>query len=182
MDKAREKKLVEACQHGDRMAMGTLVRQYERPVYNAAFRMLGNADDAADVTQTAFLRAFERLNQFNPRFRFFSWIYRIAINEAIDQLHRRGRLEALDTEPASDIAPPDANASDDETHARLQHMLMMLPDDQRSVLVLRYFSGCDYQQMAAILEIPVKTVKSRLFTARQQLKNRLASSGLQTHD
>ncbi len=176
MDKTREIELVELCKNGDRLAMGTLVRNYERQVYNAAYRMLGNPDDAADVTQTAFLKAFEGITRFNPKYKFFSWIYRITINEAIDQLNRRGRSEPLgETEPESDQADPGQMAVSGEAGARLQAVIMQLPENHRSVLVLRYYNECNYQQISEILQIPEKTVKSRLFSARQQLKDRLST-------
>ncbi len=73
--------------------MEVLVTDNEKPVYNAAYRMLGNRDDAADVTQSAFMKAFENIGAFDPAHRFFSWIYRITINEAIDQLKRRTRMQ-----------------------------------------------------------------------------------------
>ncbi len=85
--------LIEDCRKGDRRALGSLVRRYERPVYNAAYRMLGTADEAADVAQTTFLKAFENLHRYNPQYKFFSWIYRIAVNESINQLNRRKRFE-----------------------------------------------------------------------------------------
>lgn len=166
-------KLVEACKQGDRLALGTLVRSYERQVYNAAYRMVGDADQAADITQSAFLKAFEHLHQFDPRFRLFSWIYRITVNESIDRLQRRGRMEPLD-QRALAVDPDPAELVDAERmNQSLQVALMQLPAEQRAVLVLRYFTECSYRQIAQILEIPRKTVKSRLFSARQRLKDRL---------
>ena len=93
MNEDRDIALLNDCKRGDRKALDSLVRRYERPVYNAAYRMLGNPDEAADVTQTVFLKAFENLDRFNPKYKFFSWIYRIAINESINQLKKRGRTE-----------------------------------------------------------------------------------------
>ena len=94
MHKDRDVELLEDCKRGDRQALESLVRRYERPVFNAAYRMLGNPDEAADVAQTTFLKAFEHLDRFNPKFKFFSWIYRIAVNESINQINRRNRLES----------------------------------------------------------------------------------------
>ena len=81
----QETELVERCRKGDRQALGELLGKYEKPVYNVAFRILGNRDDAADITQSVFLKVFEKLDQYKPEYRFFSWIYRIAVNESINQ-------------------------------------------------------------------------------------------------
>ena len=91
MTKSRDHALVERCKRGDRRALEELVGIYERPLYNAAYRILGNPDDAADTTQAVFLKAFENLQSYDPKYKFFSWIYRIAINESINQVKRRNR-------------------------------------------------------------------------------------------
>lgn len=158
--------------------MELLLSHYDKPVYNAAFRMLGNRDDAADVTQNAFMKAFENIRNFNPAHRFFSWIYRITINEAIDQLKRRERLQQVDVELIDENAAPLQQVNADQVNEELQSALLALSDDHRSVIVLHYFCDCDYRQIGATLDIPEKTVKSRLFSARQQLKLRLARHGI----
>lgn len=177
-DKERENELVEACRKGDRQAMDTLVRQYERPVYNAAFRMLGNADDAADVTQTTFIKALENIDSFKSGYRFFSWVYRIAVNESINQLKRRKPSETFDDTRASSAPMPDELAAAGQVSREVQTALMELQESHRSVLVLKYFTGCSYREIGEILEIPEKTVKSRLFSARQQMKEQLQQRGV----
>lgn len=158
--------------------MEVLVTDNEKPVYNAAYRMLGNRDDAADVTQSAFMKAFENIGAFDPAHRFFSWIYRITINEAIDHLKRRKRMLKVDVELASNEPAPHLQVNERQLSAELQAALLTLSEDYRSVIVLHYFSDCDYRQISAILNIPEKTVKSRLFSARQQLKQRLSDNGI----
>lgn len=178
MHKDREYELVEACKKGDRQAMDILVRQYEKPVYNAAYRMLGNPDDAADITQITFVRAMERLDQFNPEFKFFSWIYRIAVNESINQLKRNKKSEPLaETQPAIGPGVEDIVASG-QMSKEVQTVLMTLDERHRAVIVLRHFSDFSYQQIAVILRIPQKTVKSRLFSARQKMKSKLEELGI----
>ncbi|MDX1555360.1 MAG: sigma-70 family RNA polymerase sigma factor, partial [Xanthomonadales bacterium] len=104
----RDQALIERCQRGDRRALEELLQQYQRPVFNVALRMLGNSDDAADITQTVFLKAFENLDHYNPEHKFFSWIYRIAINESINQINREKRTEPLDdSRPGSGPGPAD---------------------------------------------------------------------------
>lgn len=178
MNKDRDAELVADCQHGDRQALASLVRRYERPLYNAAFRMLGNPDDAADVTQTTFLKALDNIDRFNPEFRFFSWIYRIALNEAINQLNRRSRLESLDEAPVSPGPRPEEAVAAERLGGAMQAALMEVHEDHRAVIVLRYFSECSYSEIGHILRIPDKTVKSRLFSARQQLRARLEQRGI----
>ncbi|MDX1461293.1 MAG: sigma-70 family RNA polymerase sigma factor, partial [Xanthomonadales bacterium] len=106
MGKDHDLALLNDCKRGDKQALDSLVRRYERPVYNVAYRMLGNPDEASDVTQTTFLKAFENLDRFNPNYKLFSWIYRIAINESINVLNRRGRTEPLADEVAAQSRTP----------------------------------------------------------------------------
>ena len=153
--------------------MEALVKEFERPVYNAAYRMLGNPDDAADVTQTTFLNVFGKLEQFNSTYRLFSWVYRIAMNEAITLLKRRPHNEVLGDSLASDEPGPEVVFDASQVNKEVQGALLKLNEEYRSVIVLRYFTGCNYEQMAATLNIPEKTVKSRLYSARQQLKTTL---------
>ncbi len=155
-----------------------MVRRYERPVFNAAFRMLANPDEAADVTQTVFLKAFENLDRFNPKFKFFSWIYRIAINESINQLKLRNRTEPLAHSMVSSSRSPEALLESGRIGREVQGALMSIQEDYRAVIVLRHFSECSYRQIGVILQIPEKTVKSRLFSARRQMKQRLQQKGV----
>ena len=178
MVKSRDQTLVERCRKGDRQALEALIREYERPVYNAAYRILGNPDDAADATQAVFLKAFENLHRYDPNYRFFSWIYRIAINESINQRKRIREQQPLDgSEPAVD-AGPDSQVETGDLEQGIQDGLMALNDDYRTVVVLRHFSDLSYRQISEILEIPEKTVKSRLYSARQLMKERLVAIGI----
>ncbi len=173
LNKQQEKQLIMDIRKGDRQAMELLVKEFEQPVYNAAYRMLGNANDAADVTQTTFLNVFGKFAQFNSSHKLFSWIYRIAMNESIDQLKRRPHNEQLSETLAANAPGPDAMLDTEQTSQFVQAALMKMSEDYRSVIVLRYFTGCNYAQMAATLRIPEKTVKSRLYSARQQLRTSL---------
>jgi RNA polymerase sigma-70 factor (ECF subfamily) len=178
MHRDADAKLVQDCQNGDLHAFEVLIGKYERPVYNAALRMLGNTDDAADVTQTAFMKAFEKLDKYNPEYRFYSWIYRIVINESIDVLNQRKRSIELDETRLSGGRTPEGDTRDFELSAVMQEALMTVSADYRTVIVLKHFMELSYREISETLEIPEKTVKSRLFTARQLLKDRLADKGL----
>lgn len=178
MNRDQEIRLVTDCQQGNRQALGTLVSEYQKPVYNAVYRMLGNADEAADVTQTAFLKALESIDSFDPKFRFFSWIYRIGLNEAIDQLKRGKRFEPMTETPVDERPRPQDQVATSQAADQVQAALMEIGEDLREVLVLRYFTECSYHQIGEILELPDTTVKSRLFSARQHLKAQLEQHGV----
>jgi RNA polymerase sigma-70 factor (ECF subfamily) len=172
-----DERLVERCLARDAQAFTALVLRYQRPVYNAAFRVLGSADDASDVTQAVFLKVFERLEDFDPEYRFFSWIYRIAMNESLNLLRRNGRDEPLgedDEYEGPESAGPEWKASEAEASERIQGTLMRMKAADRAVITLRHFADCSYEEIARILDIDEKTVKSRLFEARNRMRELLA--------
>lgn len=178
MSDSREKALLKRCRKGDRKALAELLGKYERPVYNAAYRIMGNPDDAADITQVVFLKAFENLEQYDPKYKFFSWIYRIAINESINQNKRGQRQQPLgDYEPAAS-GGPDHDAEAGDLSREIQESLMALKDNYRTIVVLRHFSDFSYREISEILQIPEKTVKSRLYSARQLMKQTLQDRGV----
>jgi RNA polymerase sigma-70 factor (ECF subfamily) len=178
MGNSRDNALILRCKRGDRQALGELIKDYERPIYNAAYRILGNPDDAADVTQTVFLKAFERLDQYNPDYKFFSWIYRIAVNESINQRSRSKHLQTLEDEDIADSANPEDAVDANSMSRIIQAGLMELQENYRVVVVLRHFSDMSYKDIGEILRIPEKTVKSRLYSARQLMKTQLMEQGL----
>ena len=173
MSKTDDTKLIERCMHGDRGAFEALLVEYEKPVFNAAYRMLNNRDDARDVTQTVFLKVFENFKQFDPSRRFFSWIYRITLNESINWLGKENRLEPLLFDAADEGKGPEQELESARVSAGVQAALMTIKTEYRTVVVLKHFLGCSYVEISEILEIPEKKVKSRLYTARQQLKDAL---------
>lgn len=173
MSKTDDTKLIERCMNGDRTAFEALLVEYEKPVYNAAFRMLNNRDDARDVTQTVFLKVFQNFDQFDPSRRFFSWIYRITLNESINWLGKENRLEPLLYETADEGKGPEEELESARVSAKVQGALMTISTDYRTVVIMKHFLGCSYVEISEVLEIPEKTVKSRLYTARQQLKDAL---------
>jgi RNA polymerase sigma-70 factor (ECF subfamily) len=177
VDKDRDAALVNDCLRGDRRAMAQLVSQYQRPVFNAAYRILGSTDDAADTTQTVFLKVFEHIADYNPKHKFFSWIYRIAINESLNQAKKRRHQEPLADSQASPWRGPEEELDSKRICNRVQGALMQLSEDYRTVVVLKHMSGCSYQQISEVLQIPEKTIKSRLYSARQMMKKSLQSDG-----
>lgn len=172
-DRALVKEYLDGEGRQDAAAEG-LVDRYQKRLFNLALRMTGNAQDAEDVTQTVFLNAFLKLRTYDPRYRFFSWIYRMTVNESLNELKRRKRTVPLDDEPA--IPSPDA-ALDVATEAQdqLSRALKCLKPDDRSLVVLKHFLFLSYEEMADVFEIDVRTLKSRLFTARERLGTALRS-------
>lgn len=170
--------LVAACLAGDRNAFGQLVDAYQGKLYNAAYRITGSPADAMDATQGAFVKAYENLHTFDPSRRFFSWIYRIALNEALNILDRRRNVAQLEEEelPGA-LADPEEACLEAEDGRCIHRALQCLTVDQRTVLVLRHFQGLSYQEIGEMLGISDKTVKSRLFAARHSLRTALLEQG-----
>jgi RNA polymerase sigma-70 factor (ECF subfamily) len=177
--KEAEPALVERYRTGDNAAFTELMVRYQRPIYNAAFWVLRRADDASDITQEVFLKVAERRDEYDPKYKFFSWIYRIAINESLNLL-RHNRRETLDHDidlPAPDNASPEHQLADAQLSKRIRSAIMSMSVDDRVVLSLRHFSDCSYEAIAQILALDEKTVKSRLFESRQRLRGLLADLG-----
>ena len=172
MDKDPDLALVARYRNGDRSAFARLVEKYQGPLYNAAFRVLGNSDDALDTTQEVFLKVAERLDEYDPQYKFFSWIYRIALNESLNLKRRNRREEQLDEDaeiPGAESANPEWQAIESEVSRHISKALMSMTTQDRMVITLRHFSECSYRDIGYILDIEEKTVKSRLFEARQRL-------------
>ena len=176
MSKPDDTKLIERCIKGDRQAFEALLIQYEKPVFNAAYRMLNNREDASDVTQTVFLKVYENFDSFDPSRRFFSWVYRITLNESINWLSKQKRLEPLQHETAADSKSPEQEVDSAQLSTAVQAALMTIKADYRSVVILKHFLGCSYMEISDVLEIPEKTVRSRLYSARQLLKIALTNT------
>jgi RNA polymerase sigma-70 factor (ECF subfamily) len=176
-----EMELVGRAREGDAAAFGALVRLYQDRVYNVAFRLVGNADDAADVAQEAFLAAYEGLSRFRAESALYTWLYRIVVNKALNQRRSKaarpefsGGDDPSPLETAAAFSPtPDQEAEDKERAAMVQRAIRRLPRDLRTAVVLRDIEGLEYEQMAEVLEIPLGTVKSRLHRGRLELRETL---------
>lgn len=164
--------LIQQSLDGNPEAFGALVTRYQHVMYTVALRMVGNAEDARDVTQDAFVKAYAQLATFDPQYRFFSWLYRIEINECLNLLRSRRPFDPLDDNLAGRSSPFDSTLHI-ERCAHIESALQQLTPDYRAVVVLRHFAGQSYGDIAAALGIPEKTVKSRLYSARQLLANLL---------
>jgi RNA polymerase sigma-70 factor (ECF subfamily) len=172
--------LVEQALAGDADAFGDLVGRYERPVFNLAYRMLGDPREAEDAAQEAFIRAYTNLFRYDVNRSFKTWILSITSNHCIDRLRKR-RLtylsidEPLPPHPAltSDMQAPEAAALERERSQKIQDMLNELNEEYRLVVVLRYWYDMSYQEIADMLETTESAIKSRLFRARQALAKQI---------
>lgn len=180
MTDASDTTLVQAALGGDKRAYGDLVERYQERIFNTLVRVLGSRDDARDVTQDAFVQALVKLESFRGDAQFYTWLYRIAMNLALSQRRRRKPTESLDAvkehlgaEPTVQQPTAAQQLIQRERAEQLQTALLQLSDEHRQILVLREMEGFDYVAIGEILEMPVGTVRSRLFRARLQLKQKL---------
>lgn len=164
---------------GNPEAFEEIVHKYERAIFNAAFRILNDNDDAADAVQSTFLKAYRNLDHYNSHFRFFSWLYKIAINESLNSLRQRKSSDPVDAESTSSGETPEDQYRSVELGEKIQEALMELGLDYRLVIILSHFEELSYREVGYVLDLPEKTVKSRLFTARKQLRDVLLKNGVQ---
>jgi RNA polymerase sigma-70 factor (ECF subfamily) len=169
--------LVRRTVRGDRGAFGALVDRYQKPIYNVALRIVKNPEDAEDIAQTVFMKAYQKLDGFDERYRFFSWIYRIAINESLNFSTRRRSFEALEPSMQSAVDSPEEETIKLDKEERVGDAILELEPEDRAIVILKHFQGFSYAEIGFILNIPEKTVKSRLYTARQRLKDVLTRMG-----
>jgi RNA polymerase sigma-70 factor (ECF subfamily) len=177
-----DRRLIADCLDGRRDAFGLLVSRYQARLYNAAIRLVDNAEDAADVVQDAFLNAYQALHSFKGDAEFFTWLYRIAFNAAIS-LKRKKRaavsLDAVGTEgriepdDPSEYVKPGAAIERTEDETQLQEAITRLSHEHREVLVLKDIEGLKYEEIAEILGVPIGTIRSRLHRARLELRQLL---------
>jgi RNA polymerase sigma-70 factor, ECF subfamily len=177
---ADDQRLIADCLRGDTAAFGQLVRLHQDRLYNVVYRLVGNAEDAQDVVQEAFLSAYQSLAGFKGDARFFTWLYRIAFNTAVSHKRKQKLVLRLEDglpgrtlpEPVdpSDEAKPDHAIEQADEERRVQRALDRLSAEHRAVLVLKDLEGQKYEEMAEILGVPVGTIRSRLHRARLELR------------
>jgi RNA polymerase sigma-70 factor (ECF subfamily) len=177
-----DKNLVQACLAGNTRAFEALIDKYQKKVFNIVYRMTYNYDDAEDITQSVFIKIYEKLTSFNPKFKFFSWLYRIALNESLNLMNQKKRMTELDADLLTIEKTPEQEYDELELSERIQDALMEIEPDHRALIVLKHFEGFSYPEIAYILDLSEKKVKSRLFSARQVLKNVLITQGIMGHD
>lgn len=176
ISQANETELVTRAQNGDRNAFSELVRAHSQGVLQVVFRMCGDRRVAEDAAQETFITAWLRLKSYRPGTSLRNWLYRIAINNAIDMLRKEKRVlpGPVDDLRLADPRPtPEALATSSERAETVRQAVLALPQASRAVLVLREYEGLSYQEIAGTLDIPVGTVMSRLNYARKLLREKL---------
>jgi RNA polymerase sigma-70 factor (ECF subfamily) len=181
-----DEELVEACQAGEASAFDVLVGRWEDRIRGAAFRFLGSEEEARDVAQEAFLKAFRSLAGFKREARFSSWLYQIATNLCRDRLRRRKTRATVSLEELGETGPVMVETRPG-AHDRLLAMdlaravrraVASLPDDQREVVILKEYQDLTFLEIAQALDVPVSTVKTRLYRGLGQLRLRLEREGV----
>ena len=175
-----DQETIAAVRGGDRGAFGDLVIKYQDRLFSTLTRLLGSAEDAQDITQEAMVQAYLKLDSFKGNAAFYTWLYRIAFNLAMSHARKRrpvalGNSDAdpRHPEPIDHQPQPHQQMATQEQIAAVQSAIDSLASEHREVVVLREIEGFDYEQIAAVLDIPIGTVRSRLFRARMQLKSLL---------
>ena len=166
--------LIARARQGDQHAFGELVRRYWEGVAGLVYRMYGDLFLAEDAAQTAFLRGWQRLDTYQPRYPFRNWIYSIALHSAIDQLRRNREALPLENAPlrASEPGPEQSLEASERANA-VQQAILDLSPASRAVIVLREYENMSYAEISDVLNIPLGTVMSRLSYARNQLRQKL---------
>jgi RNA polymerase sigma-70 factor, ECF subfamily len=178
-----EERWLQGALHGDTMAFSHLVDQYKTPVYNLAFRMLGNPEDAEDAAQETFLRAYSQMKSYDPSRKFSSWLLSITSHYCIDNLRRRRfswlPVDILDSVDWlwGDTNQPEQQALEGEDRDEVRRLLHVLPPKYRLVVVLRYWHDMSYEEIAEATKMSVAAVKTRLHRAREMLAEHVESEG-----
>ena len=181
-------KIIESCLLGNTQVFSRLIDNYKNMVYNLAYRMSNNSHEAEDISQEAFLRAYQSLARFNPSYKFSTWLFQITLNIIRDRFKKKelnyvsldAPIETDDSEfypqPADSINNPEQIIAQKEDAQAIQQAILSLPLKYREVIVLRHLQDLSYIEIANILKLPPGTVKIRLYRAREQLKKILENS------
>ena len=169
--------LVAATLGGNSEAFATLVERYDRAVYHLAYRTVRDSEEARDVTQEAFFKAYRSLKTFKPGAKFSTWIFVIAYHACCDRLNRRKRFSNEEFPEWADSAPgPEESAIAGDEARRLRAAIERLPEKYRTVITLYHLQGKQYDEIATVLGVPMGTVKTHLFRAKEQLRKLLGEN------
>lgn len=180
MDEHQDLEDIRACLQGNLEAFGSIVCRYQKQVMSVAYRILRDPEDARDVSQAVFVKAFGRLASFDPQYKFFSWLYRIAVNESLNYAGRKKRRARPEITARFEDPDPAARLETLESGRALDRAMLQLRPPQRAVLALAA-EGLSYADIGRTLDLPEKKVKSRLFETRRKLRDILGQSGWSAH-
>ncbi len=187
-----DKELVRLSRRGDERAARELVHRFERPVFSIVYRMVRDRELAEDLAQDAFVRTFNHLDRYDSRYKFSSWLFKIAYNLTVDHLRKR-ELQTISVHGAPDAVTPERQEAtsltlqseeespDDRIVAKelageLEEAIAGLREDYRTAILLRHVEGRPYEEIAEIMDIPLGTVKTYIFRARRELREALSAS------
>ena len=173
-----DKQIIQQCLNGNNDAFEMLVEKYYKVIFNVVYRMTGNTDDAEDITQTVFIKVYDKLENYDPKYKFFSWLYRIVTNETLNFLKAAKKFTELDSMMITQDKNPEERCLDSEMGTRIQTALMGLDPSYRIIILLKHFQNCSYKEIADSLNISENKVKSRLYTARQLLRDIMIQTGI----
>jgi RNA polymerase sigma-70 factor (ECF subfamily) len=162
---------VTGCLNGNGKSYEIIVEKYNKVIFRLANKFVKDFDDAEEITQAVFVKAYENLGNYNPKYKFFSWLYRITVNESINFEKRRKNSETVSEDLQSNEDNPDKIYDKDVLNNNIVDALMELDMLYRLPVVLKHFMDYSYKELSYLLGVPEKTVKSRLFTGRQLLKD-----------
>jgi RNA polymerase sigma-70 factor (ECF subfamily) len=187
MDEQQEYTIIQKLKAGDIHALTPLVRAYQHRALRTAYLVTQNQEMAEDVTQSAFLRAYDKIHQFDTSRRFLPWFLRIVVNMAIQTAKKQSRTFSLDAFSNTDddwlpgdlladtVPSPETQLEMQELQQQIEALLQQLSPEKRAVIVLRYYVDCTESEMADLLDVPGGTIKSRLFAARKQLRRLISA-------
>ncbi len=170
--------LIKQVLRGNDVAYSQIIDKYKQKIYAFFYRMTGEQEDSRDLTQEVFTKAYFHLQSYTPTCKFWTWLYRIAYNHCIDELRRRKKTERLELGEAllTDRSTPESVYLAKERTAALQAHVLALPEDYRTVFLLRHTQQLSCQEISEILDIPVNLVQVRLHRARKKLRERLLAN------
>ncbi|CEH31488.1 RNA polymerase sigma-70 factor, ECF subfamily [Aneurinibacillus migulanus] len=180
-----EQRIIQRAKNGDRDAFAELVDLYKDKVYHVSYRMVGNRQEAEDVAQETFLRVYANLDNYDPQYKFSTWIYRIASNLSIDLLRKRKKNLSIDAEIsgaegvdwhdrlADTSKGPEEEVLTDELQGEVQGAIMGLSPKYRAVMLLRYIEDLSLQEISEAVQLPISTIKTRIHRGREALRKKL---------
>ena len=184
-----DEELVARSVGGDLDSFNQLVLRWERPIYALAYRVIGREEDARDVTQEAFLRAFRALGGFKGQAKFSSWLYRITLNLCRDWMRRERRTPIAQAPEGVDLVELAGETTPSESVEELvsrrqlgravEKVMALLPEEQRTAIILKEYHGLTFQEIADLLDCPLSTVKTRLYQGLTVLRKQLRAAGIE---